>query len=94
MCHFPHKWKHLDIEVCPEVRAVEALTHKVAGRQPVEEMSSADCWRRRSVTHTPEDLTHSHIARMKTHPPVNHTLVTAAAMSIAVSFFTCVSSCV
>lgn len=39
VCHFPHKWKHLDTEVYPEVRAVEALTHKVAGRQPVEEMS-------------------------------------------------------
>lgn len=47
MCHFPHKWKHLDTEVCPEVRAVEALTHKVAGRQPVEEMSKADWWRER-----------------------------------------------
>lgn len=38
----PHKWKHLDTEVCPEVRAVEALAHKVAGRQPLEEMSAAD----------------------------------------------------
>lgn len=47
----PHKWKHLDTEECPEVRAVEALTHKVAGRQLVEEMSKADCWRERSMTH-------------------------------------------
>lgn len=39
VCHFPHKWKHLDTEVCPEVRDVEALTHKVAGRRLVEEMS-------------------------------------------------------
>lgn len=60
VCHFPHKWKHLDTEVCPEVRAVEALTHKVAGRQPVEEMSKADWWREREerdtywgTSHTP-----------------------------------------
>lgn len=67
VCHFPHKWKHLDIEVCPEVRAVEALTHKVAGRQPVEEMSSADCWRRRSVTHTHRRTSHTHTLHVWKH---------------------------
>lgn len=58
VCHFPHKWKHLDTGVCPEVRAVEALTHKVAGRQPVEEMRKEDWWRERSVTHTEGPHTH------------------------------------
>lgn len=67
VCHFPHKWKHLDTEVCPEVRAVEALTHKVAGRQPVEEMSKADWWRERSLTHTEGPHTHTHAPILLNH---------------------------
>lgn len=58
VCHFLYKWKHLDAEVCPEVRTVEALTHKVAGRQLVEEMSWADWWRQRSATCTEGPHTH------------------------------------
>lgn len=59
VCHFLYKWKHLDAEVCPEVRTVEALTHKVAGRQLVEEMSWADWWRQRRATRIEGPHTHT-----------------------------------
>lgn len=94
VCHFPHKWKHLDTEVCPEVRAVEALTHKVAGRQPGRKWARQTGGGRRA-SHTHTEGPHTHADR---HMLVNHTLVNVLVvlcpMSVTVSFFTDGSSCV